>query len=249
MIGHRWIAGLANCNFHIHYKSGKSNVETDSLSRIDWEKYNETILAHSVQAIVTATIAGDLANIEAVLCSMQAIESFLLIQSEPMAINKAITISSNQSHMKCLEHGSSELEKILTVDNSDHLETRQFENKLNPNCMTMQDWVEAQSKDKIIDKIVHLFKSKDLYCHKISTSDYNEIKQFIRQCNQLFMRKGVLYYKTEMSNPNRSTMQLVLLEAFRKQALQGYHDDLGHLGIEQTIDLLRDHFYWPGMLV
>ena len=38
-------------------------------------------------------------------------------------------------------------------------------------------------------------------------------------------------------------MQLVLPEAFRKQALQGCHDDLGHLRIEWIIDLLRDHFY------
>ena len=43
-------------------------------------------------------------------------------------------------------------------------------------------------------------------------------------------------------------MQLVLPEVFRKQALQGCHDDLGHLGIEWTIDLFRDHIYWPGML-
>ena len=42
-------------------------------------------------------------------------------------------------------------------------------------------------------------------------------------------------------------MQLVLPEAFRKQALQGCHDILGRLGVEQTIDLFRDHFYWPGM--
>ena len=30
--GHRWIAGLANYNFNLHYKSGKSNVEADALS-------------------------------------------------------------------------------------------------------------------------------------------------------------------------------------------------------------------------
>ena len=34
VMGHRWIAGLANYNFHIHYKSGKSNVEADALSRM-----------------------------------------------------------------------------------------------------------------------------------------------------------------------------------------------------------------------
>ena len=43
-------------------------------------------------------------------------------------------------------------------------------------------------------------------------------------------------------------MQTLLPEAFQKQALQGFHDDLGHLGIEQTMDLLRDCFYWPRML-
>ena len=62
------------------------------------------------------------------------------------------------------------------------------------------------------------------------------------------MRKGALYHKIEISCPDRSTIQLVLPEAFRKQALQGCHDDLGHLRIEQMIDLLRDHFYWPAML-
>ena len=43
-------------------------------------------------------------------------------------------------------------------------------------------------------------------------------------------------------------MQLVLPESFRTQALKGCHDDLGHLGVERTLDLLRDQFYWPGMM-
>ena len=55
-MGHRWIIGLANYNFHIHYKSRKSNVEADALSRIDWEKGNEAIQADSIQAIVSAAI-------------------------------------------------------------------------------------------------------------------------------------------------------------------------------------------------
>ena len=35
-------------------------------------------------------------------------------------------------------------------------------------------------------------------------------------------------------------MQLGLPESFRTQALKGFHDDLGHLGVERTLDLLRD---------
>ena len=111
--------------------------------------------------------------------------------------------------------------------------------------------MEVQSKDKAIGEIIHLFKTKELYCRKINETDNDEMKQFIRQHNRLFMRNGVLYHKIEIQEvncPDRSTMQLVLPKTFRKQALQGCHDDLGHLGIGQTIDLLRDHFYWPGML-
>ena len=51
-----------------------------------------------------------------------------------------------------------------------------------------------------------------------------------------------------MNHLDRSTVQLVLPEAFRKQAFQGCHDDLVHLWIEWKVDLLRDCVYWPGML-
>ena len=66
-MGHRWIAGLANYNFHTPYKSGKSNVEADALSQIDWGKCDNTIQADYIQAIVAAGITGQVANhIEAV---------------------------------------------------------------------------------------------------------------------------------------------------------------------------------------
>ena len=38
VMGHRWVTSLANCNFHLHYQSGRSNAEADALSRTDWVK-------------------------------------------------------------------------------------------------------------------------------------------------------------------------------------------------------------------
>ena len=64
------------------------------------------------------------------------------------------------------------------------------------------------------------------------------------------MRNGILYHKNDTKDsecPDQNTMQLVLPTVLRLQTLKGCHDDLGHLGIERTLDLLRDQFYWPGM--
>ena len=75
-MGHRWITSLANYNFHIHYQSGKSNVEANVLSRIDWDKDEKTIPADSIQAIVTAALTGKRNDyIETIPCSPQIIES------------------------------------------------------------------------------------------------------------------------------------------------------------------------------
>ena len=39
--GQRWIANLANYNFKIFYRCGRSNVDADSLSRIPWKVTQE----------------------------------------------------------------------------------------------------------------------------------------------------------------------------------------------------------------
>ena len=56
------------------------------------------------------------------------------------------------------------------------------------------------------------------------------------------MRNGILYCKSEINHPDRSPMQLVFPQIFRKQALQGCNDDLGHLRIEKMIDLFKGPF-------
>ncbi len=36
-------------------------------------------------------------------------------------------------------------------------------------------------------------------------------------------------------------------DKFRIQVSKALHDDLGHLGTERTVSLIRDRFYWPRM--
>ena len=60
-----------------------------------------------------------LGNIEAVSCSVQAIESFLPISSDAIAISKTITRLSDQSCMTHLENELPMLKTVSKVDDSD----------------------------------------------------------------------------------------------------------------------------------
>ena len=134
VMGHRQITGLANYNFQIHDKSGKSNVGSRCFFKNGLEKCGRTIQANSIQEIVAAAISGDVANIEAVSCSVQRIESFLPNPSDTIANSKAITRTSDQSHTMHPEHESSVLKTVSKADDSDHLAlaSRQSGDKLNP---------------------------------------------------------------------------------------------------------------------
>ena len=114
--------------------------------------------------------------------------------------------------------------------------------------MTPSDWLRVQAKDPIIHDLIQWYGTKEL--HKSREKDSLEMKQFLHQRGKLIMRNGILYGKNDNKGsecPDWNTMQLVLLTALRLQALKGCHDDLGHFGIERTLDLLRNRFYWPGM--
>ena len=140
-MGHRWVAGLDNYKFHIHYKSGKSNVEADALSQIDWEKCDKTIQADSIQAIVAATMTGQVTNhIEAIPCNPQVIDSLLLSIPDTPIVSKAITQPSGQCHLTCLEAESSALKTVSKLDDSSHLGVDK-DISLNPRCMSTLDWV------------------------------------------------------------------------------------------------------------
>ena len=61
--GQRWVARLADYNFNLHYKSGKSNIDADALSRIPWTKrYDKLIDESTMKAIISAGTAINRSN-------------------------------------------------------------------------------------------------------------------------------------------------------------------------------------------
>ena len=140
-MGHRWVTGLANYNFHIHYQSGKSNVEADALSRIDWGDNDKTLPADSIQAIVTATLTGQGNNyIETIPCSPQAIKSLApSIHNTVHVVCKSMTLPESESYSDSYSYPNP---------------------SWNPNHMTLSDWVKVQAEDQVIHDLIQWYKAK-----------------------------------------------------------------------------------------
>ena len=60
--------------------------------------------------------------------------------------------------------------------------------------------------------------------------------------SRLVMRQGLLYRKVKRPGKNIACMQFVLLPKYRKMAIQGCHDDVGHMGMGRSVNLLQDQF-------
>jgi hypothetical protein len=55
--------------------------------------------------------------------------------------------------------------------------------------------------------------------------------------------------KWETQNGNKLKLQLILPEQKRIEVMTFFHDmpTAGHLGVEKTLEKVKESFYWPGM--
>ena len=103
-------------------------------------------------------------------------------------------------------------------------------------------WKTEQQKDPIINIILDVLNNRRVPAKKLHDKN---VKHFLRHKKQLVLRDGVLYRKRLINN--REQFQLVLPNAYHEQALRGVHDDVGHMGIDRSIQLLRERYFWPDM--
>ena len=87
--------------------------------------------------------------------------------------------------------------------------------------------------------------NKSLGKMKIKMGMPSELKALIRNRTHLILKHGVLYKKARVNA--RTKQLLVVPQSYRQRAMDGCHDQVGHLGQDRVLDLLRDRFYWPGM--
>ena len=115
--------------------------------------------------------------------------------------------------------------------------------------MTLDDWRQAQEADPALATIIEKLKTGALDQDWYKQTNSHELNLYKWERNNLTLQKGVLYRRARPRKLDESLLQLVLPPAYREVALKGCHNEVGHLGLERMLDLMRDRFFWPHMAV
>ena len=74
------------------------------------------------------------------------------------------------------------------------------------------------------------------------------MRVLLKYKQDLFLRNGLLYRKAKLKNHDSVVSQFILPKSHRRRATLALHDDYRHLGMEKTLGLLQEWFFWPKMM-
>ena len=112
--------------------------------------------------------------------------------------------------------------------------------------MSVTDWMEAQREEKGLRKVIEMYEAKKLTkSHRGEGLLMGSPEEWglWQNKSRLVMRQGLLYREVKRPGENIACMQFVLPSKYRKMAIQGCHDDVGHMGMARSVNLLQDRFY------
>ena len=129
------------------------------------------------------------------------------------------------------------LESKLTV------QMQQMVNTL-AGSLTKSQWKIEQENDSEVGPVVSLVKKNEHLQYKVKKEDNVGSKVLLRFSDNLHLIDG-LFYKKWVYKDQITYLQFVLPISFRKRMVMACHDQFGHLGMDKTLVLLQERFFWP----
>ena len=226
----RWAAQLAQFNFSVQYRPGKSNP-ADALSRLPTSASDQAtstpqpkpLPRHSKSAVprpsprkslgfhdeisTQSECSGGQRDNTEVFCERQALTTD----------SKGPDITTAGSKAAGYWTGSPVLPHLSPAD------LRQL-----------------QEQDPIIQPVIAAWPAKPPVIKD------QRLRALVQQFPHLVQRDGVFY--RQVTDPQHGPIeQLVLPSTLKPQVLTALHDNMGHQGNERTLALIRLRVYWPGM--
>ncbi|KAG1925740.1 interleukin-1 receptor accessory protein-like 1-A [Pimephales promelas] len=247
--GHRWLAALSMYDFDIKYRAGKTNVDADGLSRRPQKPLMDDEEAIQIDERVANLIsraecaASEFENIE-----HQAIKTVCLRHSVCCETH-VVQPCDEGDLLEGSVISNPAVEMLLCNDDvvpDDLIEPEHWPGQTALPSMTPTDWYQLQREDVAIGRIIALVESGEILAHADRLKESKEVSLMLRERPRLNLVDGVLY-RTVSDQYGQKYRQLVVPPSLRDRALEGVHDETGHMGYERTLELARGRFYWPKM--
>ena len=232
---YRWLSALSTFNFKLQYRAGTQNQDADGLSRRPHgELLDDAVSRKERERIQQFTL------------------HYLKDQESPDVVLPDAVKAICERHDVEWSHKNSTCPSVALVESltvhSDALPSG-FQQEEDHGLPVIGHWTEEEMRAKQqanpdLRVVIEHKESGDMPSPTLK-QELPELVLWLREWKRLELRGGVLY-RTRQEH-GRVTHQLVLPTELRATALRGLHDDLGHLGIERTLDLVRSRFYWPRM--
>ena len=101
--------------------------------------------------------------------------------------------------------------------------------------------------DVDVNKVTQLLRSNKLSKYMAQEMDSSSMQICLKYKKNLFLNNKLLYLKAILKNHPEPVAQFVLPKRFICKVILACHDDNGHLGMERTLRLLQERFFWPNM--
>ncbi|KAK7933302.1 hypothetical protein WMY93_004198 [Mugilogobius chulae] len=229
---YRWLSSLSTFTFKIVYRAGRQNADADGLSRRPHpelpddpasSKEHERVLKF-VQCHLDQPVDTDIDYpIVQAICDRQ------LVCGSPSIDPVHALVLSLSANPECLPDS-------FTDDT-------QFASPVLPQY-SPADLVTKQRSDPIIRHVIAQLERGDSPPPTLR-DELPELPLLLREVNKMELQNNLLVRRRQLGS--HITYQLVLPEECRAAVLSQLHDQMGHLGIERTLDLVRSRFFWPRM--
>lgn len=235
---YRWLAALSTFDFQLQYRAGKQNQDADGLSRrphgrlpddTSSQKELERIQQFTKRHLSEADYAHLNENTIKAICEKHLVHQVINNHSGETSPSTTLVVSLAH-HPRALPQSFEEEDQLggLPVVPS----------------LTPAELRDKQNADPCIREVVRQVESGEKPPPSLR-KELPELGLLLREWNKLEIFNGVLYRRRQEAA--QTHYQLVLPEALRSLVLKSLHDDMGHMGTERTLDLVRKRFYWPKM--
>ena len=112
------------------------------------------------------------------------------------------------------------------------------------------DWVAVQQEDPILKIVMEWISSHKVEDLKYLLGDHTMMEEgmaILREWKKFMLHQGALYHHHTPVRELEEAMWFIVPMAHRGAAMNWCHRDTGHQGQRQTLSLLQDQFWWPGM--